>query len=67
MPRKLPKIPNPKEIREEAERKMTFSEKYEEELKRQLFEEDNNPQDVINTDDVLLAETVAHKERPGEK
>lgn len=67
MPRKLPKIPNPKEIREEAERKMTFSEKYEEELKRQLFEEDNNPQDVINADDVLLAETVAHKERPGEK
>lgn len=67
MPKKLPKIPNPKEIREEAERKMTFSEKYEEELKRQLFEEDNNPQEVIEANDILLAETTVHKEKPGEK
>jgi hypothetical protein len=67
MPKKLPKILNPKEIREEAERKMTFSEKYEEELKRQLFEEDNNPQEVIEASDILLAETTVHKERSGEK
>ena len=42
MPRKLPKMKTPVEIRQEQEKKMTFSDKWEEELKRQLFEEDNS-------------------------
>ena len=38
MPRKLPKMKTPVEIRQEQEKKMTFSDKWEEELKRQFVQ-----------------------------
>lgn len=67
MPRKLPKMKTPVEIRQEQEKKMTFSDKWEEELKRQLFEEDNSEKETITAEDVLLSKTTIHKKRPGEE
>ena len=67
MPRKLPKMKTPVEIRQEQEKKMTFSDKWEEELKRQLFEEENSEKEAITVEDVLLSKTTIHKKRPGEE
>lgn len=67
MPRKLPKMKTPVEIRQEQEKKMTFSDKWEEELKRQLFEEENSEKEIITAEDVLLSKTTVHKKRPGEE
>ena len=46
---------------------MTFSDKWEEELKRQLFEEENSEKETITVEDVLLSKTTIHKKRPGEE
>ena len=67
MPRKLPKMKTPVEIRQEQEKKMTFSDRWEEELKKQLFEEDNSEKETITAEDVLLSKTTRHKKRPGEE
>ena len=67
MPRKLPKMKTPVEIRQEQEKKMTFSDRWEEELKKQLFEEDNSEKETITAEDVLLSKTTIHKKRPGEE
>ena len=67
MPRKLPKMKTPVEIRQEQEKKMTFSDKWEEELKKQLFEEENSEKETITAEDVLLSKTTIHKKRPGEE
>ena len=67
MPRKLPKMKTPVEIRQEQEKKMTFSDKWEEELKRQLFEEENSEKETITAEDVLLSKTTIHKKRLGEE
>ena len=67
MPRKLPKMKTPVEIRQEQEKKMTFSDKWEEELKRQLFEEENSEKETVTVEDILLSKTTIHKKRPGEE
>ena len=53
MPRKLPKMKTPVEIRQEQEKKMTFSDKWEEELKRQLFEEENAEKETLSNISIL--------------
>ena len=68
MPRKLPRMQTPvqKAKVEEEQRKMTFSEKYEEELKRQLFEKTQSEvKEDVN--DILNANTTIHKPHPDQK
>ena len=68
MPRKLPRMQTPvqKAKVEEEQRKMTFSEKYEEELKRQLFEKTQSEvKEDVN--DILNANTTIHKPHPDQE
>ena len=68
MPRKLPRMQTPvqKAKVEEEQRKMTFSEKYEEELKRQLFEKTQSEvKEDVN--DILNANTTIHKPHPNQE
>jgi hypothetical protein len=67
MSAKLPRMRTPVEIRQEEEKRMTFSEKYEEELKRKLFEEQESPEDKSEAEAILTADTTIHRERPGEE
>ena len=67
MPRKLPRMKTPVEERLEQEQKMTFSERYEEELKQQLFKETVVTKDLPTAEDILTAKTIIHKERPDEE
>lgn len=56
----------PIEKRQREEKKISFSDRWEEELKQQLF----NETDVVkeeNIEEVLSAKTSIHKERPGEE
>lgn len=48
------------------EKAMTFSENYEEELKKQLFEETQNNNE-LDKETILQSETSVHKARPSEK
>jgi len=60
---------NPNEKRAEMEKKISFSDKWEEELKQKLFEEDKKTKEapVLTTGDVLTAKVNVHHKRPKEK
>lgn len=66
MPRKLPRMQTPIQKAKEQEKKMTFSERYEEDLKRQLFEEsENNTVEEVNN--ILDSSTTIHKPHPNQE
>lgn len=64
MPRKLPKMETPIEAAKNAERRISFSERWEEELKQKLFEEENSTEEQI--EEILESKTTVHHKRPNE-
>ncbi len=67
MPRKLPRFETPIEAEERKEKQMTFSDRWEEELKRKLFEEESQQYTEEDIEAVLESKTSIHKKRPGEE
>lgn len=60
---KLEPLLNP--LEKERQQLPTFSEKYEEDLKRKLFEEDNAEEKTVG--EIILEGKFVHHKRPGEK
>lgn len=67
MSKKAFKLETPIEKEQREMKAMTFSERYEEELKKKLFEEDENEVTEDDIDEYLTAKCTVHKKRPGEK
>lgn len=65
---KLPRFETPIQKEKRLEKQMTFSDRYEEELKRQLFEEEENSKAAKETvESILYSDTQVHKKRENEK
>lgn len=64
MPRKLPRMETPIEAAKNAEKRISFSERWEEELKQKLFEEENSTEEQI--EEILESKTTVHHKRPNE-
>ena len=65
MPRKLPRMETPIEAERKKEQRISFSERWEEELKQKLFEEENTPEEQIT--EILEEKTNIHHKRPGKE
>lgn len=64
MPRKLPKFETPIELAERESKQISFSERWDEELKEQLFKYENSEE--LPQETVILEETQGHHKRDGE-
>lgn len=65
---KLPRFETPIQKEKRLEKQMTFSDRYEEELKRQLFEEEENNKEVkVTAESILYSDTQVHRKREHEK
>lgn len=54
----------PIEAAKNAEKRISFSERWEEELKQKLFEEENSTEEQV--EEILEAKTTVHHKRPNE-
>lgn len=64
MPRKLPKFETPIELAERESKQISFSERWDEELKEQLFKYENSEE--LPQETVVSEETSGHHKRDGE-
>lgn len=67
MPRKLPRMKTPIELEQEKEKAISFSDRWEEELKQQLFEEEQAAVTQEQVENILEEKTMVHKARPDEE
>lgn len=65
MPRKLPRMETPIAAAKKAERSISFSERWEEELKQKLFEEEISTEEHV--EEILESKTSVHHKRPNEE